>query len=156
MQLGPFCFNGLVFFQMTEQRHGWLLCEMFHSTSSGHYRNRRRKSAWVQHDPFGSNVKTEFWEPSCKGKDFCLNHLLRLNWRTQQDFAPETPKEFEVGFTSQPWCIHPSLIMFPAEAWKSKPYRSWKNKLIFLLIEIKWKILIPFQKHFFRQLYLGD
>lgn len=72
---------------------------MFHSTSSGRYRKRRRKSASVQHDSFGSNVVTGFWELSCKGKKKKNSARIicwGLKWILHQC-------KFKVSLTSQPW-----------------------------------------------------
>lgn len=77
------CFSDWVIY-VTQQRAGWLLCEMFSSASSGHHREQEEEicpsATW---NFLAAAAKAELWELSCKrlkkkkGKKPCLDHLLR-------------------------------------------------------------------------------
>lgn len=117
----------------TEQR-GWLLSETLCSTSSGQHRNSRRKSASVQHDPFGSNVKTEFWALSCKGKISAWTICWGLNWHEGRlsRICTRNSKGIQGWLHQSAMTPSSSSIMFPALVWKSKlPYSSWKTNSYF-------------------------
>lgn len=132
---------------MTEQRHGWLLCEMFRSKLSGHSRNRRRKSASVQRDPFGSHVKTEFWELSCKSKKkkFCRNHLLRAELTHSAGFCTSDSKGI-LGWLHQSATMHDHWLCSQVRC--SSQAVQLTSKLTFLPMKIK-KLLIGLQNRIF-------
>lgn len=122
-----------------QSRQAWRSTKLIHlwpahrlTASSGHYTNSRRKSAWVQHDPFGRNIQSVFWELSCEGRNFLLNHLdmktdLKVN---SAGFVPETPKEFKVGFSSSAITPSSSSISQHTRLWAS----TKKQALRFILL----------------------